>query len=180
MADANAPSTARGAGVSLVETPLALSMLRVRAPDDGSIAALGAAFGMSWPAAPNLIAGDSPRVACLAPGEWAIFAAGAPVAEKIAGACGNRLHHVADVSAGLRLWRIAGPHAATMIAKGCSLDLHPRVLGPGRCAQTLLAQVPVVLIPEEGGQAFEIVADASLAGHLRAWFADAGWEYVTD
>jgi sarcosine oxidase, subunit gamma len=50
-----------------------------------------------------------------------------------------------DVSAGRTALELTGPHALDVLAHGCSLDLHPRVFGPGRCARTRLAQARVVL-----------------------------------
>lgn len=164
-------------GLTVVERPVAVCVLRVRQPDPAA-AALAGAFGAAWPSTPNTITDAAPQVAWLAPGEWAIFAPAAALEARVADACAGLTHHLAEVSAGRRLWRVAGDEARALIAKGCSLDTDPSLFPAGRCAQTLLAQVGVLLIPQAGeGQAFDILADASFAGHLRAWFADAALEF---
>jgi sarcosine oxidase subunit gamma len=165
-------------GIAITETAPAICILRVRAPDAPLVEALGRALATPWPSDPNTVADGLPLVAWLAPGEWAVFAPADQIRTDIETVCKDRLHHLVDVSAGRRLWRIQGLESRALIAKGCSLDLHPETLGPGRCAQSLMAAVPALLIPQEGNQAFDLVADASFAGHLRAWFTDAAREFL--
>lgn len=164
------------ADILVTETPVAVSVLRVRQPD-AAAPALARAFGQAWAAEPNTIVRGRPDVAWLAPGEWALFEPAAALSGKVEAALAGRTHHLADVSAGRRLWRVEGPEARALLAKGCSLDTDPRTFAEGRCAQSLLAQVHVLIIPAAGSTRFDILADASLAGHLRAWFADAALEF---
>ncbi|MGH6613320.1 sarcosine oxidase subunit gamma [Sphingomonas sp.] len=163
--------------LSISEFPVDICVLRVRRSDSAVTKALGKAFALNWPSAPNTMSSDTLRVAWLAPGEWAVFSSAEKISERIARACKGRLHHLADVSAGRRRWRLEGPRCRELIAKGCSLDTDPRVFGAGTCARTLLAHIPILFIPEHGDQVFDIVADVTLAGHLRSWFADAASEY---
>ncbi|WP_165191516.1 sarcosine oxidase subunit gamma [Caulobacter soli] len=157
---------------------MSLSILRVPRDDVEAAAPLGAAFGAPWPLAPNTIVEVGFRVACLAPGEWALFAPADQVADQVAQACSGRLHHLSDVSAGRRLWRISGSASRAVIAKGCSLDTHPSVMTGLHCAQSLLTQAPVLLVAQPAISTFDIVADASFAGHLRAWFLQAAQEFI--
>jgi sarcosine oxidase subunit gamma len=163
--------------LAITETSLAICLLRVRAPQMSLIEALGRAFDLSWPEAPNTVAGEAPVVAWMGPGEWAIFAPAEQIASTVAETCRGHLHHLVDLSAGRRLWRVRGPQAGVVVAMGCSLDLHPRTLGPGRCAQSLFAQAPALILPRTTIQAFDIVVDTSFAGHLRDWFSDAFREF---
>ncbi len=93
-------------------------------------------------------------------------------------ACSGRLHHLAELSAGRRAWRISGPDARVLIAKGCSLDTHPQVMARAQCAQTLLTQVSVLMLADPATSTFDIVADASFAGHLRDWFTQVSQEPI--
>lgn len=163
-------------GLSITKSAVSLCVLRVRDPDVTLLRALGEAFKMDWPSDANTVSGADPLVACLAPGEWALFAAPERLAGLLADVGAGRLCHLADVSAGRRRWRIEGPRHRDIIAKGCSLDTHGAVFGPGRCAQTLLAQIPVLLVSPDGEE-IDLVADVSLAGHLRMWLADAAREF---
>ncbi len=176
MADPGA--VAHAPGLSIAESPVAVSLLRVRSPDAGLTTALGDAFGLEWPTRPNTVGEGRVRVAWLAPGEWALFDAAEVLAAPVAAALGERLHHLSDVSAGRRLWRVEGERARELLAKGCGLDIHPRSFPPGSCAQTVLAQVAILLIAPGGDGAFSIIADATLAAHLRLWFAEAVQEFI--
>lgn len=160
----------QGEGLTIAEGPVEACILRVARGDADARDALAAAFDMTWPAAVNQAVGEPFLVASLAPGEWLIRQPASNVRPKIEHALAGRLHHLSDVSAGRRLWRIDGPHARELMARGCSIDTHPRSLPAGRCAQTLFAQIHVLLIVREAGRGFDIIADASLAKHLRAWF----------
>lgn len=83
-----------------------------------------------------------------------------------------------DVSAQRTTVRLRGAHARDVLAKGCALDLHPRVFGPGAAAQTMLALAAVVLIPlDDNGTDYRIIVRSSFAGYLADWLIDAVEEY---
>jgi sarcosine oxidase subunit gamma len=63
------------------------------------------------------------------------------------------------------------------LAHGCSLDIHPRVFGPGQCAQTLLARVPVIIHQRGDEPSFDIYVQRSLAEYLWSWLEDAAQPY---
>jgi sarcosine oxidase subunit gamma len=66
-----------------------------------------------------------------------------------------------------------------VLAKGCSLDLHPRILGPGSAAQTTLGHAAVVLIPlSDNGTDYRVIVRSSFAGYLAEWLLDAAEEFV--
>ena len=84
-----------------------------------------------------------------------------------------------DVSAQRTTLRLRGAHARDVLAKGCSLDLHPRVFGPGAAAQTMLALAAVVLIPlDDKGTDYRIIVRSSFAGYLADWLLDAVEEFA--
>lgn len=164
-------------GLLIAESTPSISVLRVARDDAKAAGRLGKVFGIDWPDAPNTVSGGAVRVAWMAPGQWAIFGSGEDLAGPVARACRVDLHHLADVSAGRRQWRIEGAHARDVLAKGCGIDTHPTVLPAQTCARTLLAQVPILMIVRSAGEAFEIIADVSFAGHLCAWFVEASLEF---
>jgi sarcosine oxidase subunit gamma len=84
-----------------------------------------------------------------------------------------------DVSAQRTSLRLRGAHARDVLAKGCSLDLHPTVFGVGVAAQTMLAQAAVVLIPlNDNGSDYRILVRSSFAGYLAEWLIDAAGEFA--
>jgi sarcosine oxidase subunit gamma len=176
MADANA-ETARLHDRVSVAGPAArpVAILRLGREDAALAAALGEAFGLDWPSTPNTTAHGRAKALWTAPGEWALIDLDPAEAARLAGeTLGEGLYHLADVSDGLASFSIDGEGSRDLIAAACSLDLHPRAFPPGACAQTVFAQAAVLIWRVGAGDRFEIMTDATLAGHLSAWFAAVG------
>jgi sarcosine oxidase, subunit gamma len=72
-----------------------------------------------------------------------------------------------EVSASRIAWTIDGPRAASVLAKGCPLDFHPRVFPPGSCAQSLLGHVNALFVSE--GDGFTVLVARSFARDV--WLA---------
>ena len=163
------------------ESDCQFSVLRIWRAGPELHQALSREFGLPWPSQPNTAVSHGATVLWLAPGEWGIAGLpGAAAAASAARACGPALHDVADVSDGRVQFDVSGTFARTLLSKGCSLDLHPRAFGPGACAQSLLAQVPVLITAVTAAgtsAAYRLWADASFARYLRAWFSDAALEF---
>jgi len=114
-----------------------------------------------FPAEPNTAAGNA---LWLGPDEWLVV--GGREADYPQAAA------VVDVSANRVCFELTGDDVEDVIAQGCSLDLHPSVFAPGRCAQTLLAKAQVLLHRTEL-QSFRIFVRPSFAPYLRSWLEDA-------
>jgi len=114
-----------------------------------------------FPVQPNTTATLAGRlVLWLGPDEWLVLDAREEDFPAAAAAV--------DVSANRVALEIAGPRAADVLARGCSLDLHPSVFPPGRCAQTLVAKAQVVLHRPERDR-FTLLVRPSFRPYLRAW-----------
>jgi len=72
--------------------------------------------------------------------------------------------------------RLSGPHSRDVLAKGCTIDLHPRVFAPGAVVQTNLAKGQIAL-HQSGDSEFQIFIRRSFAEYLWTWLEDAGLEY---
>jgi sarcosine oxidase subunit gamma len=137
--------------------------------------------GSSLPTEPNTVAGDASSAALwLGPDEWLVV--GPPGSEtaletdlRATGAT------VVDVSANRTTLEIRGRGARELLEFGCPIDLHPRVFGPGRCAQTLLARANVLIwfVADDSEPIYRLLVRPSFAAYLAAWLADAA-EGLTD
>jgi len=86
-----------------------------------------------------------------------------------------------DVSAQRTTVRLRGEHARDVLAKGCSVDLHPSVFGPGAAVQTMLGQAAVVLMPlSVDGSDYRILVRSSFARYLAEWLVDGAEEFGVD
>jgi sarcosine oxidase subunit gamma len=114
-----------------------------------------------FPVEPNTSAG---RALWLGPDEWLVIGAREEDFPDAAAAV--------DVSAARVCLELAGDDVEDALAQGCSLDLHPSVFAPGRCAQTLLAKAQVILHRRDA-ETFRILVRPSYAEYVRAWLEDA-------
>jgi sarcosine oxidase subunit gamma len=170
------------APVSLREKPLrGLINLRLDPSDVAARATVEAALGIALPVQPNhAVDGVGRGVLWLGPDEYLVITeAGGEAGLAATLRQALREHHAAatDVSDGRTTIEIAGRHARDVIAKGCGLDLHPRVFGPGRCAQTGLAKARVILRQIDPAPIFEIFVERSHAEYLWLWLKDAALEF---
>jgi sarcosine oxidase subunit gamma len=116
-----------------------------------------------FPVEPNTAAEvDGRLVLWLGPDEWLVV--GGIEADFPAAAA------AVDVSANRVAFELSGPDAPGVLAQGCSLDLEH--VGPGRCAQTLLARAPIVLLHVDP-ETWAILVRPSYANYVRAWLTDA-------
>ncbi|MFF6808187.1 sarcosine oxidase subunit gamma family protein [Streptomyces sp. NPDC012616] len=178
-----AVTRASGGTIRLAELPF-LTQLDVRLDAKGAAAdAVGLALGLTLPLEPDTVvrAGESTAL-WLGPDEWLLVGppGGARELERrIREAAGEEPVSVTDVSAQRTTVLVAGAGARDLLAHGCSLDLHPRAFGSGRCAQTTLGRTQVVLVArEEPSAGFWVLVRSSFAGYLTDWLLDAATEYV--
>jgi sarcosine oxidase subunit gamma len=81
-----------------------------------------------------------------------------------------------DVSHGRVIVRIEGVAALILLAKGCTLDLHSRCFQKGKCAQTSIANVNILLHRIEEC-IFDIYIGRSYALHFWQWLTISASEF---
>ena len=170
------------AGVTLVERSfLGHIMLRGRSGDAAFLAACARVFGVEPPTTPNTYAeGNGAVIGWMGPTEWLVMVdseARAAWLDALREALADVHAGVVDLSGGQTTIGLEGPHALDVLAKGSTLDLHPRVAGAGFCTRSLLAKSAMFLRVIETGQRFEIVVRRSFADYLWQWLVDASGEY---
>jgi sarcosine oxidase subunit gamma len=147
--------------------------------------AVGRTLDLLLPTEPCTSASREPISALwLGPDQWLLICP-EPEAAGVAGSLREALRDVhaaiTEVTDGRVAFRLAGPSAREVLAKGCPLDLHPRAFPPGACAQSLLAKAPVLLHlhgdDREHGTSFDVYVARSFAHYLWLWLEDAGREY---
>lgn len=172
---ATLPDSAR-----VVEEPfVAMVDLWVDAGGPGATAAAHALGVDALPAEASTITGG---VIWLGPGEWLVTStssSGDDLEATLRHAVAAQDGAAVDVSAQRTTLRVSGAHARDILAKGCSLDLHPAVFRPGQAPQTMLDQAAVVLIPlSDDGTDYRVLVRASFARHLADWLIDAAQEFM--
>ena len=82
-----------------------------------------------------------------------------------------------DISHSRTVLTLSGPDARAVLSKGCPLDFHPRVFGPGRCAQSRLAKCQMLIHQTSATPAFDVYVHRSFAQYAWTWLEDAGREF---
>ena len=153
--------------------------------DRAFMAAAGRVLDLLLPTEPSTSAvKDQISALWLGPDQWLLTCPtqDAPgLIEMLRAALADVHSAITDVSDGRVAFRVAGPSARDVLAKGTPLDLHPRAFGPGSCAQSLLAKASVLihLVDDEPerGPSFDVYVARSFAHYLWTWLEDAGREY---
>ena len=157
--------------------------IRGNAQDAAFLAAVRTVCGVDVPVEANTVNGAVTRLCWLGPDEWLLMAESSQIAglssrldEKLRG------QHAAinDISGGQVTYRVAGGAARRLLAKGCTLDLHPEKFAVGQCAQTGLAKSGALIFPMKDGQGYEIVVRRSFSDYLWQWLLHAGREYMIE
>ena len=172
-------------GVVLTERPfLGYVNLRGDAGDAPFLAAVEGVLDMGLPVDPNTIAeGEDITVCWMGPDEWLLVlrpGAQTRCVTDLREALGEHHASAVDTTGGYTLVNVSGPRRRELLAKGCTLDLHPRSSSPGQCAQTNLGKAGVVLIPRGKGsdsQSFDVIVRRSFADYLGLWLHHSAREY---
>jgi sarcosine oxidase, subunit gamma len=143
-----------------------------------------AALGVELPTAPNSwVPAGTGRAVWLGPDEWLLTSTTETPEElehRVRAAVLPLGGSATDVSAQRIGLRLTGARVRDVLAKGCSIDLHPRVFGPGSSAQTSLGQAGVVLLAlSDAGDDYVVLVRSSFAGYLADWLLDAALEFTT-
>lgn len=156
---------------------VALVNLRADPADSALLRLLQARLGLDLPVAPNTVSqGGGLTAFWLAPDEWLLMGdagSDALVAQIEQLLAGHRFA-VTDQSSGYSVVRLQGPEARDVLNAGCPLDLHPRALTLGQCAQSHFFKAAVLLRPLDAqGQAWELTVRRSFADYTARMLMDA-------
>jgi sarcosine oxidase subunit gamma len=128
--------------------------------------------------APNTWTKGAQSVYWLGPDEWLVVAAAASgLYKRLAAALENCPSALNCLSGGLVQMRLSGSASTTVLAKGCTIDLHPASFRTGRCAQTLLAKASVLIALTDERPDFNLIVRRSFAEYIALWLENAGDEF---
>lgn len=136
-------------------------------------------LGAALPEEPNASTGGVGEILWLAPDQWLIRSTGRGIATRIEDACRGALFHLGDVTDAMCVFEIDGRRSEDLIAKGCSLDLHPTVFRIGQAKRSLLGQVRILLHRLSTAR-YRISFDVSLRQHILSWLEISSEEFRHD
>jgi len=109
----------------------------------------------------------------IAPGQWMLVSkedADTDFGETIAGKL-KGIGYVSEQSDSRVCIRVSGANARDVMTRGCRLDLHPKTVTKGFCAQTPIAQVGVLLHLVDDAPVYDL--------YIYSGFARSFWDWLT-
>lgn len=137
------------------------------------------AYGKPAPARPQAIDANGALLIWSGPDQFLVLSPRGSAVETARSAFAG-LASLSEQSDGRSLLRIAGPRARDMLAKVCSIDLHPAVFPVGAAAATSIDHTSVNLWRSQdvdGAAVFNLLVFASFAESLWHTLLDSGAEY---
>ena len=173
------------AGVTLAElTDFELVQVMARRGQWGAVAqACAEAYGKPAPARPQAVTAQGALLVWSGPDQFLILSARTAGGNSAMGTARSAFAGTASLSEqsdGRSLVRISGSRARDMLAKVCSLDLHPAVFPVGTAAASSIDHTSVNLWrgKDAGGEAtFYLLVFATFAESLWHTLLDSGAEY---
>ena len=175
-------------GVEMGERPL-LGMINLRAQKSDPVLspAITKVLGLELPTDVNTVSGriDGIYTLCLGPDEWLIVTPSNKeqnLYSELTQALEQLHTSINLVGESRTVIRLSGLHARNVLAKGCSVDLHPRVFKSGQCAQTILGRSDITVhqVAHEArtdAATYDIIVFRSFAEYVWTWLEDAAREY---
>ena len=166
--------------VLTVREGLAIAMIAARNGKRAQIdEALERVAGVRPPNDPKCVVQGEVVLIGIAPEQWLAVAEGSRAGgfiPALSEALGDAAS-VTDHSSARTVIRVAGKRARDTLAKGCAIDLHPRVFTAGSAATTRFAHIGGILWQPEPAQAYDIAVPSSLARSFWSWLTASAGEY---
>lgn len=165
-----------------VETRPDLDYINLRGDpaDGGFLDAVQNVLNQCLPLIANTMGDGASTVYWLGPDEWLLVTPkglGPALVQSLVNALAKVHGSINVMSGGQITLRIGGPKSSALLAKGCTLDLHPRIFPSGNCAQTGLGKASVLIGKIDDKPTFDLVVRRSFAEYLALWLQHAGAEY---
>ena len=170
-----------GAGVRLwLEPPRTQLSLRGRVADKSFVAAVRKTIGAPPPTKAHAVTrGERAQSMWMGPDEWLVVTASPDAAlhAELEQAIGAAPSLVSDVSHSRAIIGLAGERARDTLAKGFSIDLHPRKFAVDQVMQSALARAHAMVHRLDDVPTFHLYVHRSFADYAFQWLSDAGAEF---
>lgn len=131
-------------------------------------------FGLSLPMDPNTCAnGTENLIYWLGPNEWLLHCEISKIdtlQNDLKEALSKTHNAVVDVSDYYTILKLEGSDSAKLLARACSLDLHPNVFVNGACTQTRFGHASILLHKTSKAPGFKI--------QIRWSYTEYVWDYL--
>jgi len=138
-------------------------------------------LGQSLPVTPNSMSRKNHSIYWLGPDEWLIASTEHDdIVSQLESRLAGHFFAVNPQHGGLSFMTLTGTDVPGMLAKGTTLDLHPREFKVGDCAQSGLAKASMLLACSDKLPVFDLVVRRSFTEYVALWLDHAGREFGVD
>jgi len=157
------------------------SIVRIQTWDGAAVApaAVEDLLEVAWPRKTGAVANGRAEVISVGPTDWLVLDSETDSTtwlDRLVTAFAGSAFRATNVSDALARVEIEGSEIRDLLAKGCSLDLHPPLFPPGRSARTRFAGIPVIVRCTSTSK-FELVVTQSYVDFFLSWLEDAELEF---
>lgn len=176
---AGQPATLTATGVSVTERPFLAKRL-LRGPPASWRERLRAGLALELPGPNAVTTSAGLRCLWLRPDAWLVMDGGGAAASILdawfpaADAAGTLI----DASDRFPCLELRGEHAADLLNVGCSMDFSEAAFPAGRCCQTRIEEVPVIVSRPDASVRFDVMPERALADYLWRWIVAAAHEFL--
>ena len=135
--------------------------------------------GLELPRGPQRVVAKGLALIGTAPAQWLAIAEDESSKQTLDALANDLAGHAAitEQSDSKAVIRISGVRAREVLAKGCSLDLHPRVFKPGDAVTTAIALIDCQLWQIDDVPSYDLAVPSSFAESFWSWLAASAAEY---
>ena len=149
-------------------------------PEDGFLSAVRQLIDVTPPnASPQTASRDGLTCLWMGPDRWWLIGEGTPLpsANELRQSLAAFEASAVEIGDAFAGFAVSGPNARDVLAKGYTIDLHPRAFQPGGVVQTNLGKAQVALYQADE-DAYRIYVRRSFAEYLWLWLEEAAAEYA--
>ena len=167
------------AGVQVcVQPALDYVNLRGRPEDTAFTDAVESVLQQALPRRANTCTRGPQTIYWLGPDEWLVVAeTDAGVHDRLSVCLDKHVAAATPQNGGFIQMSLSGVSARALLAKGCTVDLHPSAFPAGQCAQTGLAKANVLIALTDNTPSFNLIVRRSFAEYVALWLAHSGSEF---
>lgn len=136
-------------------------------------------FGLTLPMTPTAVTQGDLTIVWAGPFQWLAVSRQKNVVSQLTNSL-KGYAAISDQSDGRIVIIIQGARVRDLLAKGCSVDLHPRSLSRDGTVLTTIGGIGAQLWQVQNSDAFYIVVARSMAGSFWSWLTHSGLEFGID
>jgi methylglutamate dehydrogenase subunit D len=141
---------------------------------------LRASYDLDAPVTARIVQGRTLSLAWAGPDTWLAVVSSRPDVETELKAAVGHAASIVDISDQRVVLQISGPMTRAVLAKGVTIDLHPRVFAAGDTAITPLAHITTQLWQVDDAPTFDLVSPRATARDMFHWLTVSAAEFGLD